>query len=400
VIEATDVYKVFRLFQDPKDRLKEILFRKRYSREFTALKGVSFGVKEGEVLGVIGENGAGKSTLLKILTGILLPTSGHVVIEGRATGLLELGTGFNSELSGRKNIYMNGMLIGMSREELDDKLQRIIDFAELGDFIDEPLKTYSSGMTMRLAFAVAIHAEPAAFVVDEALSVGDAYFQQKCMKKIREFRDGGGSIVFVSHDLNAVKMLCDRALLLSHGEVVEEGEPEKVANTYNFLLSKVGDKGSKVVIMDNESGGHGTLEAVITAVTIIGDDSRSEMISAGEHAAVLVEIEAFQDYDDITSGILIRDRFGQDIFGTNLLMCRIPFSIRRGCRYVIEYRMKMNLGPGRYTISAAVHQCSGRENYRLHWVDRIALFEVAGVRGNPFIGVCRLDPAIEVREVA
>ncbi len=227
MIRINNLCKVFRLYHAPKDRLKEIILRRRYSREFTALKGVSFEVEEGETLGIVGENGAGKSTLLKILTGVLHPSKGEVHVDGHITGLLELGTGFNPEFTGLKNIYFNGLLLGMNKEEVDQKRQRIIDFAELGDFIDDPIKTYSSGMMMRLAFSIAIHAEPKAFVVDEALSVGDAYFSHKCMKRMKEFRERGGSIVFVSHELNAVKVLCDRALLLSHGEVVERGDPEK-----------------------------------------------------------------------------------------------------------------------------------------------------------------------------
>ena len=216
------------------------MFRKTLHRKFCALKDLSFEVQEGESLGIVGQNGAGKSTLLKILTGVLFPDSGSIHVDGRITGLLELGTGFNSEFTGVQNIYLNGTLLGMSKEEINERFDAIIAFTELGDFIQEPIKTYSSGMIMRLAFSTAIHAEPKAFVVDEALSVGDTYFQQKCMRKIKEFKADGGSIIFVSHDMNAVKILCDKALLLDHGLKVEEGEPDKVINTYNFLLAKKG----------------------------------------------------------------------------------------------------------------------------------------------------------------
>jgi len=235
MIKAENISKEFKLYHSPADRLKEIVLRRTLHRSFHALKGISFKVEEGETLGIVGQNGAGKSTLLKILTGVLLPDSGVVHVDGRITGLLELGTGFNSEFTGVQNIYLNGTLLGMSKEEINEKLETIVAFSELGDFIEEPLKTYSSGMIMRLAFSTAIHANPKAFVVDEALSVGDAYFQQKCMRKIKEFKNSGGSIVFVSHDMNAVKILCDRALLLDCGSAIEEGEPDKVINTYNFL---------------------------------------------------------------------------------------------------------------------------------------------------------------------
>ncbi len=232
--------------------MKEIVTRKKYHTDFQALNDVSFAVADGETLGIVGQNGAGKSTLLKILTGILLPDSGTISIDGKITGLLELGTGFNAEMTGIENIYMNGTLLGMSREEIDRKKDTVIAFTELGDFIYEQLKTYSSGMVMRLAFAIAIHADPRCFVVDEALSVGDAHFQQKCMKRIKEFRKSGGSIIFVSHDMNAVKMLCDKAILLNHGAIVEEGSPETVVNSYNFMISKLNDRENKMTVSTKE----------------------------------------------------------------------------------------------------------------------------------------------------
>jgi lipopolysaccharide transport system ATP-binding protein len=216
MISVKNISKTFKLYQAPSDRLKEILLRRCYHKNFQAVNNVSFEVQEGETLGIVGENGAGKSTILKLLTGILIPDTGSVHVSGKITGLLELGTGFNAEFSGIDNIIHNATYLGLSRSEIDKKLDTIIGFTELGEFIHEPIKTYSSGMVMRLAFSVAIHAEPRAFVVDEALSVGDAYFQQKCMKKIKDFKDNGGSIVFVSHDMNAVKVLCDQAILLEH----------------------------------------------------------------------------------------------------------------------------------------------------------------------------------------
>jgi lipopolysaccharide transport system ATP-binding protein len=313
MISVESLSKVFRLYQDPKDRLKEIISRRRFSREITALNDITFTVKEGETLGIIGENGAGKSTLLKILTGILLPTEGEVHVDGNITGLLELGTGFNPEFTGLKNIYMNGLLIGMSREELDSKVNDIIAFTELGKFIDEPVKTYSSGMVMRLAFSIAIHAEPSAFVIDEALSVGDAYFQQKCMKRIREFRENGGSIVFVSHDMNAVKVLCDRALLLSHGSVIEKGEPEKVMNTYNFLLAKK-SKGEEIRFEGSgDKKSYGNFRVEIAKVEFLNEHGiDSKIFVSGEEVKIRVHLKTHENVDRAVVGILIRDRFGQD----------------------------------------------------------------------------------------
>ncbi|MCP4682541.1 MAG: ABC transporter ATP-binding protein, partial [Desulfobacterales bacterium] len=243
MIQIDNITKSFKLYKSPADRLKEIILHRTCHRKFYALKNISFEVGEGETLGIIGQNGAGKSTLLKILTGILLPDSGVVYVSGRTTGLLELGTGFNTEFTGLQNIYLNGTLIGMRRSEIDDKLDDIISFTELNEFIREPLKIYSSGMMMRLAFSIAIHADPQAFVVDEALSVGDAYFRQKCMKKIRDFKEQGGSIVFVSHDMNAVMVLCDSAILLDKGITIDQGDPKSIIDFYLGMILKKSHQG-------------------------------------------------------------------------------------------------------------------------------------------------------------
>ncbi|NLE00520.1 MAG: ABC transporter ATP-binding protein, partial [Fibrobacter sp.] len=237
MIRVSGISKRFKIFPSPACRLKERIFNRSYHHEYLALSNITFEVNPGETMGIIGENGAGKSTLLKILSGVLLPDTGFVELSGKITGLLELGTGFNYELTGLENVFMNGTFLGMTNEEIEFKKNTIINFAELGVFINEPLKTYSSGMIMRLAFAIAIHADPECFLVDEALSVGDAYFQQKCMRKIQEFKEGGGSIIFVSHDLDAVKVLCDKAIRLKHGKIEKIGSPKEVVDSYiNDLL--------------------------------------------------------------------------------------------------------------------------------------------------------------------
>jgi lipopolysaccharide transport system ATP-binding protein len=397
MIKAENLTKAFRLYHDPKDRLKEIFLRREYSREITALKNLSFQVQAGETLGIIGENGAGKSTLLKILTGILLPTSGRVQVDGSITGLLELGTGFNHEFTGMKNIYMNGLLIGMSREEIDKKLESIIEFTELGEFIKEPIKTYSSGMLMRLAFSIAIHAEPAAFVIDEALSVGDAYFQQKCMNRIKGFREAGGSIIFVSHDLNAVKILCDRALLLSHGEAAEEGSPEKVINTYNFLLAKK-SKGEEIRF--DESGGmasYGNFKVKISGIELLNEAGvNSTAFFSGEKVRLKVHLKANEDVERVVVGILIRDRFGQDIFGTNTHHMKRVVSMKAWTEAMYEFDFRLNIGPGKYTLTSAVHRDDTHVNESYHWYDNILRFEVLGPKENSFIGLSKLDIGLHI----
>ena len=399
MIEVKNLCKTFKLYQNPKDRLKEIVLRRVYSREYTALKDVSFTVQAGETLGIVGENGAGKSTLLKILTGIFLPTSGEVKVDGHITGLLELGTGFNTELTGLKNIYMNGLLIGMNKAEIDRKLDRIVDFTELGQFIEEPIKTYSSGMLMRLAFSVAIHAEPQAFVVDEALSVGDAYFQQKSMNRIKEFRDSGGSIIFVSHDLNAVKVLCDRALLLNHGQVIEEGDPDRVINAYNFMLAKK-SKGEEIVLQkrDDKTASYGNYKVEIIKIDICNEQGvDSRVFVSGEEVRMDIKVKANENVDNLVVGFLIRDRFGQDIFGTNSYHLNKCISMKCGETKSFDYCMKLNIGVGKYTLSTATVRDDTHINECYSWYDNIVNFEVVGSKDNFFTGLSKLDVSLDIR---
>lgn len=396
MIRVEAIQKTFKLYRSPAVRLKEILLRKNFHAEHKALKGISFEVGDGETLGIIGPNGAGKSTMLKILTGILLADSGTIFVTGRITGLLELGTGFNPEMTGLQNIYMNGLLLGMSREEIEGKLDQVVEFTELGDFIYETLKTYSSGMVMRLAFSVAIHADPKCFVVDEALSVGDAYFQQKCMHRIKEFRRNGGSIIFVSHDMNAVKILCDKAILLHHGAILEAGSPDHVVNSYNFLVARLSDQHSKMRLANREVHSYGTFDAQIKSVAIVGSQSGSDVISSGELVTVTVELEAKEDLPEIVVGILIRDKYGQDIFGSNTYHYNLPISMKAGTTAICRFHMPLNIGPGKYTLTAALHTKDTHLEECMHWADNLVTFEVAGNQGQYFTGLCKLRPEIEI----
>ncbi|TCO73756.1 ABC transporter ATP-binding protein [Chromatocurvus halotolerans] len=403
MIQVDNVCKQFRLYRRPVDRVKERLFRRSFHSVHQALDNVSFSVPSGQTLGIIGHNGAGKSTLLKLLNGVLLPDSGRIHAGGRITGLLELGTGFNVDLSGLANIENNGLLIGMSREEVNARREAIIDFSELGDFIHEPLRTYSSGMVMRLGFAIAIHAQPDTFLVDEALAVGDAHFQQKCYRAIRAFREGGGSILLVSHDLNAIKRLSDQALLLDHGRVFELGEPEAVVNSYNFLVAQQGDAD---VVMRSDSGsedgtgahGHqgadyGDGRAQIVALSVAGNDSRGSTVSAGETTRIRVRYQVNQALPELTVGILVRDRFGQDIFGTNTYQLGVTAASGAG-EWVLDFTVDMAIAPGRYSLSVALHTEENHLDTCHHWRDLAGGFEVAGVHGPRFTGVCRLPTTV------
>lgn len=402
MIRVDNIHKTFKLYPSPADRLKEIILRKRYCQEFEALQGITFSVAAGETLGIIGENGAGKSTILKVLTGVLLPDSGTIRIDGKITGLLELGTGFNPEFTGLQNIYLNGTLLGMPKEMISNKLESIIDFTELGQFIHQPLKTYSSGMVMRLAFSIAIHADPQAFVVDEALSVGDAYFQQKCMNKIKAFKEKGGAIVFVSHDLNAVKVLCGRALLLQKGCITGEGDPNDVVNMYNFLLAQKSEKeGICKKQSPQQKQTYGNFKAEIFNVELMNSHNQeSEIFVSGERCIVSIYLKANKDIKDIVVGVLIRDKFGQDIFGTNTYHLSFPIHLQGGtkCRlsYVIE---ELNLGPGRYTITVAAHKDATHLNECYFWTDAIKSFEVVSSTDFAFIGLSRLKPQLRIDSI-
>ena len=228
-IRVSDLVKIYKLYDKPGDRLKEAFgFAKGRHRQHYALNGVSLAIHQGETVGIIGTNGSGKSTILKIITGVLNPTAGQVEVNGRISALLELGAGFNMEYNGIENIYLNGTMIGFSEKEIDEKLQDILDFADIGDYVNQPVKTYSSGMFVRLAFAVAINIEPEILIVDEALSVGDVFFQAKCYHKFEEFKKLGKTIVFVSHDLSSISKYCDRVILLNKGTKLGEGSPKEM----------------------------------------------------------------------------------------------------------------------------------------------------------------------------
>ena len=400
MISVKNVSKTFKLYHTPADRLKEILFRRNFHHEFRALHNISFTVPRGETLGIIGANGAGKSTLLKLLTGVLLPDSGQLDIDGNITGLLELGTGFNTEFSGKQNIFLNGTYLGLSRRQTRERLDKIIEFAELENCISDPVKTYSSGMVMRLAFSIAIHADPQAFVVDEALSVGDAYFQQKCMRRIKEFKNNGGSIVFVSHDMNAVKVLCDKAILLEKGYVAEQNVPEKVVNSYNYLVARRSQGKELTDSGKPGSNAYGNHKVTIDDVRLINeDDDPTELFQAGRPMKVEVDITAHGTVPDITLGILFRDRFGQDIYGTNSWEQCFPIHPSRGQTFCLSYYFKaLNIGYGRYSITLAVH--TGREHTQecFEWRDKCRVFEVVAGADNSFIGLCRLQPTLSLQD--
>lgn len=379
-IRVQDVTKLYKLYDKPSDRFKESLglSKKIKYREHYALHNLKFDVQKGECVGIIGTNGAGKSTILKIITGVLNPTSGNVEINGRISALLELGAGFNMEYTGLENIYLNGTMIGFSRSEIDQKLDDILSFADIGDFIHQPVKTYSSGMFVRLAFAVAINIDPEILIVDEALSVGDVFFQAKCYKKFEDFKQQGKTILFVSHDLGSISKYCDRVVLLNKGQKLAEGKPKEMVDMYKKVLVGQLDldhveeeqenmaKSPNIEQILNKKSEDGTWKQQLT--------NNQNAIEYGDKKAEIVDYAILDDQGNITNSVekgkdfyirmkirmneqiqlpifaySIKDSRGTEITGTNTMYEKTNFEV--GKIMEVTFRQKMSLQGGEYLLS-------------------------------------------------
>lgn len=406
IVEVRGVNKVYRLYATPLDRLKEALnpFGKAYHRDFYALKDVSLKVYPGECVGIIGMNGSGKSTVLQIIAGVLTPNQGTVRVAGTISALLELGAGFNGEFTGVENVYFQFSIMGIPHSKNEELLSKILEFADIGEFAYQPVKTYSSGMYVRLAFAVAINVDPDILIVDEALSVGDAYFQAKCMKKIREFRASGKTLLFVSHDPGSVKSLCDRAYLLHKGEVLDEGSPEQVFNCYNSLISmkEHGDDITSAAKMLTEAmkKRSGNKKIEISNVSIFNEANiKTESITSGEMVTIELELQTYEEVENPTIGILIRDRLGNDIFGINSHFMGINTGLfRKGTAKKAHYQIKLDLGPNIYTLTVAIHSDETHINENYDWINEAIVFRVLPSPDFKFAGYCRLKPHFALGE--
>ena len=375
-IKVDNVSKLYKLYDKPSDRFKEALglTKEKKYREHYALSDVSFEVKKGETVGIIGTNGSGKSTILKIITGVLNPTSGKVDVSGRISALLELGAGFNMEYTGVENIYLNGTMMGYSKEEVDAKLQMILDFADIGDFVNQPVKTYSSGMFVRLAFAVAINIDPEILIVDEALSVGDVFFQAKCYHKFDEFKNAGKTILIVSHDLGSIAKYCDRAVLLNKGEKMAEGEPKEIIDLYKQVLvsqaenreltdeqptvsedDSMNDEGRwKDTLMLNPNVlDYGDKQAEIIDFAIIDDKNRiTNNIQKNTDFRIRMKVKFHKDIDEPIFAFTIKDLQGTEVTGTNTMYEQVDFGlVKAGEEKVIEFSQNMNLQGRNYLLS-------------------------------------------------
>ena len=387
VINVEHVDKVYKLYASNKARVADTLglSRKKNYKEHYALKDMSFSVKKGECVGLIGTNGSGKSTILKIITGVLSPTAGEVTVNGRISALLELGAGFNMEYTGMENIYLNGTMLGYSKEEIDEKLDDILSFADIGDFVFQPVKTYSSGMFVRLAFAVAINIDPEILIVDEALSVGDVFFQAKCYKKFEEFKEAGKTILFVSHDLGAISKYCDKAVLINKGDKVAEGTPKEMIDIYKKILvgqepvlnSKVdiadsfaAVEGQAAVEVDNGKtwksnyqlnpnvNEYGDGRASIVDFAIIDDSGHYTNASMhGSTFSVKSKVHFNTDIENPIFTLTFKTLKGIDVTGTNTMYEKCDVGLcKEGSEYVATFTQRMDMQGGEYLMSIS---CTG-----------------------------------------
>jgi len=445
-IKVENLNKRYQVYGAPRDRLKQFLVPriqriagqapKQYFFEFWALKDVSIEVKKGETVGIIGRNGSGKSTLLQIICGTLAPTSGGAKTHGRIAALLELGSGFNPEFTGRENVYMNAAVLGLRKEEVDERFNDIATFADIGDFIEQPIKTYSSGMMVRLAFAVIAHVDADILVIDEALAVGDAFFTQKCMRFLRKFMKTG-TILFVSHDLNSIKNLCNYAIWLERGMVLHEGVPKKVCELYleafyeeqqgkssttmfrtikkPVELAAVKDKrldlvntsnlrnDLKVFNFDPDGASFGKGGAQIYLVQLLDDNMQPlAWIVGGEKITLRIYARAHQDIDAPIIGFFVKDRLGQILFSDNTFLSYIdqPVHCLKGSELQADFVFYMPLLPaGDYSITAAIADGIQVEHVQHHWIHDVVFFrsESSSV-ATGLVGIPMLDVKLQTLE--
>ena len=456
-IQVNQVTKVYKLFDRPIDRLKESLspFHKEYHRDFYALNEISFQVEKGQFVGIIGTNGSGKSTILKIITGVLTPTTGTVTVDGRVSALLELGGGFNMEYTGIENVYMNGTMMGYTRQEMDQKLPEILEFADIGDFVYQPVKTYSSGMFVRLAFALAINVDPEILIVDEALAVGDVFFQSKCYRKINEICQSGTTVILVTHDMSTVIKYCDKVVVLNRGKFVAEGPAGQMVDLYKKILANQEDD-LELSAQSAASGQTGTAASAAAAVGGTGgrDASASgktaagvsgengakasgreagrlwktgltlneQQLKYGDGKAEIADVGMFDHNGELTSLVLkgqpftlkmrvhfredvqapifaftIKDAKGTELTGTNTLIedCR-PEAARAGEDYVITFRQKMRLQGGEYLLSLG---CTGFEGGEFVVHDRLYdVVNITVISNKNTVGVFDMDSVVSVEK--
>ncbi len=438
VINAENLSKIYKLYNSPVDRLKESLhpMRRQYHHDFWALRDVSFKVNRGETVGILGKNGAGKSTLLKILTGVLTPTSGRVTVNGKISALLELGAGFNPELSGLENVYFNGMVMGYSREEIDSRLDNILSFADIGEFVYQPVKTYSSGMFVRLAFSVAINVAPDILIVDEALSVGDMFFQAKCMAKMMKMIDDGVTVLFVSHDTVSIKSLCQRAILLQDGAIVANDAAGKVVDMY--FSARVA--GQQVVIKKNNEVRERLVEEAVQAMGRLDlkraafsnneefekraafqricngkadfvnvqllDEFGNEIQSVeyGQKVTLRMSLVINEDIHLLSGGYHIVNMSGVKVVNSDSVIENKMISFpKRGEKYIMDWQFKTSLQEGKYNITSVLSIPLNIELGQVDFCDYVPCalqFEVRRRENGRLYGCVHWDNAVDISRLS
>lgn len=425
-IKINHVTKIYKLYDNPMDRLKEALrlTKTRKYKEYYALNDISFDVNKGETVGLIGTNGAGKSTLLKIITGVLTQSGGEVEVNGKISALLELGAGFNGEYTGMENIYLNGSMMGYTREQMEQRVKDITEFAGIGDFINQPVKTYSSGMFARLAFAVAINVEPDILIVDEALSVGDIYFQAKCFKKMDEIKKKGTTVLLVTHDLSAVVKYCDRAVIINHGQMVKMGNPKEMVDIYKKILVNQYDENEelhedtqninsietestevvdenlwKASLRINENNtSYGNNKAKIIDFGIFDEHGKiSSMLMKKRPFSIKMKVEFHEDIEYPIFAFTFKNVRGQDITGTNTMFEKKEVELARaGEVYEIEFRQDMMMQGGEYLLSFG---CTGFENGEFTVYDRLYdITNIAVISEQDTVGFFDIDSKVSIRK--
>ena len=401
VIQARHLSKRYSIYDRRWDKLREALHlgRRKRHREFWALQDVSFEVEPGQTLGIIGQNGSGKSTLLQILAGIMRQTQGDCFVNGKVSALLELGSGFNPEFTGRENVFMNGAILGMDKRQMQQRFDAIARFAEIGGFMDQPVKTYSSGMFMRLAFSVAVNVDPDILLVDEALAVGDLIFQHRCMHRMNQLRAGGKTTVLVTHDLTAITKFCDRALLLDGGHLIEDGPPDRVVEKYRWMIADrernydqlevegsgsakgdlvpAGDKAPVARSIPNIDNRFGNGAARILGVELMDASRRpAREIRGGSTVVLRVSVEFLQDVERPILGYTLRDRFGIDISASNTTYAGAALpAARKGQIYTSDFEIDMpQIAAGSYSIAPAVADGGLQRHDMCDWIDNALVF--------------------------
>jgi lipopolysaccharide transport system ATP-binding protein len=431
-ISLKNVSKCFKRYARPVDRLQELMLPgKSRANEFWAVRDINLEIPKGETVGIIGRNGSGKSTMLQIIAGTLTPTTGEVQVKGRVSALLELGSGFNPEFTGMQNVFFNGRLLGLSQKEIENKFDAIASFADIGDFIDQPVKTYSSGMFVRLAFAVAVNVDPEILIVDEALSVGDVVFQHRCMRRMRNLMDSGVTTLFVSHDSGAIKTLCNSAVMIHDGKMYTSGLPNAVIIEYMKLLTDLelnigqsdqpethqqvkteypiedsdhdSDKSNSAKPLENQSKikRRGSGRALIEKIKLLNqfgeDDGESPIFSFNEEVTLVVNIKAYEALKSCLLGFYICDKNGNEILGTNTFEENLKIgAIEVGETIQIKFKFKIPLRNGSYSLTVAA-----AESYQvltLDWIDNAIVFQVLPPDTGKTV-YALIDHPVEVEEI-